>query len=140
MMASPAAGRPALRPGQRRRIPRPARADRGDRRATKPEPPPARTTTRRESPMAVLVGKQAPRAVLVGKQAADCTAQAVMPEGSFKQIKLSEYRGKYVILFFYPLDFTFVCPSEIIAFDNHLGEFKERGCEVLGVSIDSHFT
>ena len=79
-------------------------------------------------------------AVLVGKQAPDFTAQAVMPEGSFKQIKLSEYRGKYVILFFYPLDFTFVCPSEIIAFDNHLGEFKERGCEVLGVSIDSHFT
>ncbi|MEM7205241.1 MAG: peroxiredoxin [Planctomycetota bacterium] len=79
-------------------------------------------------------------AVLVGKEAPDFTAQAAMPDGSFKELKLSDYRGKYTVLFFYPLDFTFVCPSEIIAFDNHLSDFKERGCEVLGVSIDSHFT
>lgn len=79
-------------------------------------------------------------AVLVGKQAPDFKAQAVMPDGSFKQLSLSEFRGKYVVLYFYPLDFTFVCPSEIIAFDNHLSEFKERNCEVIGVSVDSHFT
>lgn len=79
-------------------------------------------------------------AVLVGKQAPDFKAQAVMPDGSFKELSLSDFRGKYVVLYFYPLDFTFVCPSEIIAFDNHLAEFKERNCEVVGVSVDSHFT
>ncbi|MCB9890235.1 MAG: peroxiredoxin [Planctomycetes bacterium] len=79
-------------------------------------------------------------AVLVGKQAPDFTAQFVMPDNSFQESSLSAYRGKYVVLFFYPLDFTFVCPSEIIAFDNRIAEFKERGCEVLGVSVDSHFT
>jgi len=79
-------------------------------------------------------------AVLVGKQAPDFNAQAVMPDGTFKPVSLSEYRGKPVLLFFYPLDFTFVCPSEIIAFDNHLASFEERGCEVIGVSVDSHFT
>ena len=79
-------------------------------------------------------------AVLVGKQAPDFSAQAVMPDGSFQEVKLSDYKGKYVVLFFYPLDFTFVCPTEIIAFHNHVGEFKSRNCEVLGVSVDSHFT
>ena len=79
-------------------------------------------------------------AVLVGKQAPDFKAQAVMPDGSFQELSLEQYRGKNVILFFYPLDFTFVCPSEIIAFDNHLSEFKERGTEVIGVSVDSHFS
>ncbi len=79
-------------------------------------------------------------AVLVGKPAPDFTAQAVMPDNSFKQVKLSDFKGKYVILFFYPLDFTFVCPSEIIAFDNRLANFKERNVEVLGVSVDSHFS
>jgi len=79
-------------------------------------------------------------AVLVGKEAPDFKAQAVMADGSFKELTLSSFRGKYVVLYFYPLDFTFVCPSEIIAFDNHLNEFKERNCEVLGASVDSHFT
>lgn len=79
-------------------------------------------------------------AVLIGKNAPDFAAQAVLPDGSFKELKLSDHRGKYVVLYFYPLDFTFVCPSEIIAFDNHLGEFKERNTEVIGVSVDSHFT
>ena len=79
-------------------------------------------------------------AVLVGKEAPDFKAQAVMGDGSFKELSLSSMKGKYVVLFFYPLDFTFVCPSEIIAFDNHLNEFKERNCEVVGVSVDSHFT
>jgi peroxiredoxin (alkyl hydroperoxide reductase subunit C) len=78
--------------------------------------------------------------VLVGKEAPDFKAQAVMPDGSFQELSLSQFRGKKVVLFFYPLDFTFVCPSEIIAFSNHLAEFKERGTEVLGVSIDSHFS
>ena len=77
---------------------------------------------------------------LVAKPAPEFTAQAVMPDGSFKEIKLSDYKGKYVILFFYPLDFTFVCPTEIIAFCEKMDEFKKRNTEVLGVSIDSHFS
>ena len=77
---------------------------------------------------------------LVAKPAPDFTAQAVMPDGSFKEIKLSDYKGKYVVLFFYPLDFTFVCPTEIIAFSEKMNEFKKRNTEVLGVSIDSHFS
>ena len=78
--------------------------------------------------------------VLVTKPAPDFAAQAVMPDGSFQELKLSSYKGKYVVLFFYPLDFTFVCPSEIIAFDHRLDEFKKRNVEVIGVSIDSHFS
>jgi len=77
---------------------------------------------------------------LVSKPAPDFTADAVMPDGSFKQIKLSDYRGKYVILFFYPLDFTFVCPTEIIAFSAKTDEFKQRNTEIIGVSIDSKFS
>jgi peroxiredoxin (alkyl hydroperoxide reductase subunit C) len=79
-------------------------------------------------------------AVLVQKEAPDFTAQAVLGDNSFGEVSLKDYRGKYTVLYFYPLDFTFVCPSEIIAFDNKLAEFKERNCEVLGVSVDSHFT
>ncbi len=78
--------------------------------------------------------------VLVTKQAPEVTAMAVMPDNSFSEISLSDYKGKYVVLFFYPLDFTFVCPSEIIAFDHRLQEFQDRGVEVIGVSIDSHFS
>ncbi len=78
--------------------------------------------------------------VLVAQEAPEFKAQAVMPDNSFQEISLSDYRGKYVVLFFYPLDFTFVCPSEIIAFDKRLEEFKSRGVEVIGVSIDSHFS
>ena len=63
-----------------------------------------------------------------------------MAKGSFEELSLSSYKGKYVLLFFYPLDFTFVCPSEILAFNRALDEFKQRNCEVLGVSVDSHFT
>jgi peroxiredoxin (alkyl hydroperoxide reductase subunit C) len=63
-----------------------------------------------------------------------------MGDGSFGEVKLSAYRGKYVILFFYPLDFTFVCPSEILAFDKAVKRFKERNAVVLGVSVDSKFT
>ncbi|RME40987.1 MAG: peroxiredoxin [Deltaproteobacteria bacterium] len=79
--------------------------------------------------------------VLVGKQAPDFTANAVMPDGSIKSdFKLSDYRGKYVVLFFYPLDFTFVCPTELIAFSKRIKEFEERGVQVIGCSIDSQFT
>ena len=77
---------------------------------------------------------------LVTKEAPDFTAQAVMPNNEFADLALSKYRGKYVVLFFYPLDFTFVCPSEIIAFDKKLAKFKEKNAEVIGVSVDSHFT
>jgi peroxiredoxin (alkyl hydroperoxide reductase subunit C) len=77
----------------------------------------------------------------VTKPAPDFTATAVLPDNSFDEgFKLSSYRGKYVLLFFYPLDFTFVCPSEIIAFDAALDKFHQKGAEVIGVSVDSHFT
>jgi len=77
---------------------------------------------------------------LVTNSAPDFKAQAVMPDNSFQEISLSDYKGKYVVLFFYPLDFTFVCPTEIIAFDKKLDEFKKRKTEVIGVSVDSHFS
>lgn len=80
--------------------------------------------------------------VLVGKQAPDFTVPAVLADGqivdSFSFSAAT--RGKYAVVFFYPLDFTFVCPSELIAFDHRIDEFKSRGVEVIGVSIDSHFT
>ena len=75
----------------------------------------------------------------VTKPAPDFTAQAVV-KGQFKEIKLSDYRGKYVVLFFYPLDFTFVCPTELVAFSEQMGEFTKRGSEVIAVSVDSHFS
>lgn len=77
---------------------------------------------------------------LVTQPAPDFTANAVLPDNSFGQITLSSLQGKYVVLFFYPLDFTFVCPSEILAFNKRLDEFKKRNCEVIGVSVDSRFT
>ena len=77
---------------------------------------------------------------LVTKEAPDFTATAVMGDNSFADLTLSSYRGKHVILFFYPLDFTFVCPSEIIAFNKKLDEFKSRNCEVIGVSVDSEYS
>jgi len=80
--------------------------------------------------------------VLVGKPAPDFTAVAVMGNNEINDsFNLKDYlKGKVGILFFYPLDFTFVCPSEIIAFNNKLNEFKTRNCEVIGVSVDSQFT
>lgn len=75
----------------------------------------------------------------VGQSAPDFTATAVVDQ-EFKSIKLSDYRGKYVVLFFYPLDFTFVCPTEIIAFSDRYEEFKAINTEVLGVSVDSEFS
>ena len=78
--------------------------------------------------------------VLVTQKAPEFSAQAVMPDGQFKTVSLSDYEGKYVLLFFWPLDFTFVCPTEIIAFSDRAKEFADLGVEILGVSIDSHFT
>ena len=79
--------------------------------------------------------------VLVGRPAPDFTAAAVLADGSItEEFKLSDLKGKYVVLFFYPLDFTFVCPSEILAHDHRVEALKERGVEVVGVSIDSQFT
>lgn len=78
--------------------------------------------------------------VLVQQQAPNFKAQAVMPDGQFKEISLSDYKGKYVLLFFWPLDFTFVCPTEIIAFSDRAADFEKLGVQLLGASIDSHFT
>ncbi len=79
--------------------------------------------------------------VLVTKEAPNFVAPAVMPDGSIvEDFKLSDLLGKYVILFFWPLDFTFVCPTEIIAHDKRVNQFKERNVEIVGVSIDSQFT
>lgn len=78
---------------------------------------------------------------LVTREAPDFTATAVLPDGTFKEdFKLSDYRGKYVVLFFYPLDFTFVCPSEIIAFDKKNSDFAAKNTQVIGVSVDSQFS
>ena len=80
--------------------------------------------------------------VLVGKKAPDFNATAVVNGGEFEEnYTLSQFEGKkYVVLFFYPLDFTFVCPTELLAFQEKLGEFQKRDTEVIGVSIDSQFS
>lgn len=77
--------------------------------------------------------------IRVGQQAPDFTATAVVDQ-EFETIKLSNYRGKYVVLFFYPLDFTFVCPTEITAFSDRYKEFESLNTEILGVSVDSEFS
>ncbi|CAN0601230.1 unnamed protein product, partial [Ectocarpus sp. 12 AP-2014] len=78
----------------------------------------------------------------IGKEAYDFTAKTVMPDNNIEnKFNLKKYlNGDKGILFFYPLDFTFVCPSEIIAFNNRLGEFAARKVKLVGVSIDSHFS
>ncbi|XP_012142351.1 thioredoxin peroxidase 3 [Megachile rotundata] len=75
----------------------------------------------------------------IQKPAPDFSGTAVV-NGDFKEIKLSDYKGKYVVLFFYPLDFTFVCPTELIAFSERISEFKALNTQVIGVSTDSHFS
>ena len=76
----------------------------------------------------------------VGQKAPDFQGQAVMPNGEFKEIKLSDYKGKWVVLFFYPLDFTFVCPTEIKAFNEKYDEFTKMKAEVITCSTDSKFS
>jgi alkyl hydroperoxide reductase subunit AhpC len=78
--------------------------------------------------------------IQVTQKAPDFKATAVMEDGSFKDISLADYKGKKVLLFFYPLDFTFVCPTEILAFSEAVEEFKKRNTQVIGASIDSHFS
>ncbi len=75
-------------------------------------------------------------ASLINKKAPAFTAPAVMPDGTTKDLSLSDYAGKYVALVFYPKDFTFVCPSELIALDHKVAELEKRNCVVLGVSMD----
>lgn len=75
----------------------------------------------------------------IQKSAPQFTTTAVV-NGVFKDISLKDYEGRYVVLFFYPLDFTFVCPTEIIAFSERAVDFRNIGCDVLGCSTDSHFT
>jgi len=98
------------------------------------------------SPLAVLssLGRQTSvsrhAAPLIGSEAPDFTVKAVIDQ-DFQDLTLSSYRGeKYVVLFFYPLDFTFVCPTEIIAFSDRINEFREIGTEVLGCSVDSEYS
>lgn len=74
---------------------------------------------------------------MIGQPAPQFVAPAVVPGGDFKEVNLAEYKGKWVVLFFYPLDFTFVCPTEITQFRDSLQDFKKEGAEVIGVSIDS---
>ena len=78
--------------------------------------------------------------MLVTQPAPDFKATAIMPDNSFKDISISDYKGEKVVLFFYPLDFTFVCPTELIAFDKRLAEFEKRNVQVLGCSVDSQFS
>jgi peroxiredoxin (alkyl hydroperoxide reductase subunit C) len=79
--------------------------------------------------------------MMVTKEAPGFTATAVLADNSFKDdFKLSDFRGKYVILFFYPLNFTFVCPSELLAFNKAVAEFENNSCQLIGVSVDSQFS
>lgn len=75
----------------------------------------------------------------ISKPAPEFKGQAVV-NGHFKEIQLSDYKGKYVVLFFYPLDFTFVCPTELIAFNEKLEEFRQLDTEVIGCSTDSVYS
>lgn len=74
---------------------------------------------------------------MIGQPAPQFVAPAVVDGGDFKDINLSDYKGKWVVLFFYPLDFTFVCPTEITQFRDTLKDFRNEGAEVIGVSVDS---
>ncbi|MCP5470406.1 MAG: peroxiredoxin [Chlamydiales bacterium] len=77
---------------------------------------------------------------MIGKKAPHFKVQAVVDGAIEEEFSLADYRGKYVVLFFYPLDFTFVCPTELHAFQEKLKEFHERGAEVIGCSVDSQFS
>ena len=79
-------------------------------------------------------------ALQVGQKVQDFSAQALMADGTFKEVKLSDYKGKWLVLFFYPLDFTFVCPTEIQGFNKHYNEFKKLNAEVLAASTDSVYS
>ena len=76
----------------------------------------------------------------VGQKVPDVAAQALFADGAFKEVKLSDFKGKWVVLFFYPLDFTFVCPTEIQGFNKHYNEFKKLNTEVIAASTDSVYS
>jgi alkyl hydroperoxide reductase subunit AhpC len=76
----------------------------------------------------------------VASPAPDFKCEAFMPDGKFQHVSLEDYKGKWVVLFFYPLDFTFVCPTEIIEFNKHTGEFEKLNAQILGVSVDSVYS
>ena len=76
----------------------------------------------------------------IGSQAPEFSTTAVVNGDFVENFTMSQFKGKYVVLFFYPLDFTFVCPTEICAFSDRAEEFKKLGCEVLACSTDSHFS
>ena len=78
--------------------------------------------------------------MLVTKKAPEFKTAAVMPDNSIQDVSLADYKGKKVVLFFYPLDFTFVCPTELLAFNKRLGEFDSRDVQVLGCSVDSRWS
>lgn len=78
--------------------------------------------------------------VLVGKEAPDFSEMAVQGQETIENFTLSQFKGKYVVLFFYPLDFTFVCPTELHAFSDKLADFQSKNTEVVGVSTDSWFS
>jgi len=78
--------------------------------------------------------------VLVGKKAPDFCATAVKQGQFIENFKLSDHKGRYVLLFFYPLDFTFVCPTELHAFSERVKDFKERNVDLIAVSVDSHYS
>ncbi len=88
--------------------------------------------------MSLLVGNKAPE--FKGTAVVGGDAATMSPENAFKQISLADYKGKWVILFFYPLDFTFVCPTEIEEFGKYYEEFKKLNSEVIACSTDSHFS
>jgi len=77
---------------------------------------------------------------VIGHKAPAFSTEALMPDGSFKKVSLSDYAGKWLVLFFYPLDFTFVCPTEIIQYSERVEEFNTIGAEVLAASVDSVFS
>ena len=78
--------------------------------------------------------------MLVTKKAPEFKTAAVMPDNSIQDVSLADYKGKKVVLFFYPLDFTFVCPTELLAFNKRLKDFESRGAQVLGCSVDSRWS
>jgi alkyl hydroperoxide reductase subunit AhpC len=84
-------------------------------------------------------GYEAMQTASVQKPAPGWTATAVV-DGAFKDVSLADYKGKYVVMLFYPLDFTFVCPTEITAFSDRAGEFEKIGAQVLAISVDSQFS
>jgi peroxiredoxin (alkyl hydroperoxide reductase subunit C) len=77
--------------------------------------------------------------LIVGRKAPEFALEGVL-NSNFSTYRLADYRGKWVVLFFYPLDFTFVCPTEILAFSDRLGDFRKAGAEVLGASVDSKYS